>query len=112
MDPAKIGRAAQRILDDSPVARLFDVDIAQGRFVYHYDEAAFVYEDLLAGRYVLATSLGADQASAAQVVMAYRSLLEIERRFRVLKDFLHLPRCGTGPSDGSEPTWRCACTPR
>ncbi len=69
-------------------------------------------EDLLAGRYVLATSLGADQASAAQVVMAYRSQLEIERRFRVLKDFLHLPRCGTGPSDGSEPTWRCACTPR
>ena len=64
--------------------------MAKGRFLYHYDEAAFVYEDLLAGRYVLATSLTLEQASAAQVVMAYRSLLEIERRFRVLKDFLHL----------------------
>ena len=72
------------------MARLFDVEIAKGRFLYHYDEAAFVYEDLLAGRYVLTTSLRPDQASAAQVVMAYRSLLEIERRFRVLKDFLHL----------------------
>ena len=90
VDPAKIGRAAQRILGASPVARLFDVEIAKGRFLYHYDEAAFVYEDLLAGRYVLTTSLGPDQATAAQVVMAYRSLLEIERRFRVLKDFLHL----------------------
>ncbi len=90
VDAGKIGRAAQRILGASPVARLFDVEIGKGRFLYHYDEAAFVYEDLLAGRYVLATSLGPDQATAAQVVMAYRSLLEIERRFRVLKDFLHL----------------------
>jgi hypothetical protein len=90
VDPAKIGRAAQRILGASPVARLFDVEIAKGRFLYHYDEAAFVYEDLLVGRYVLATSLSPDQATAAQVAMAYRSLLEIERRFRVLKDFLHL----------------------
>jgi hypothetical protein len=90
VDPGKIGRAAQRILGASPVARLFDIEIAKGRFLYHYDEAAFVYEDLLAGRYVLATSLSPDHATAAQVVMAYRSLLEIERRFRVLKDFLHL----------------------
>ncbi|MCA1702527.1 MAG: IS1634 family transposase, partial [Actinobacteria bacterium] len=90
VEPAKIGRAAQRILGASPVARLFDIEIGPRRFLYHYDEAAFVYEDLLAGRYVLTTSLPAAQVSAAQVVMSYRSLLEIERRFRVLKDFLHL----------------------
>jgi hypothetical protein len=90
VDAAKIGRAAQRILGASAVARLFDVEIERGRFLYHYDEAAFVYEDLLAGRYVLTTSLGPDQAGTAQVVMNYRSLLEVERRFRVLKDFLHL----------------------
>lgn len=90
VDAAKIGRAAQRILGASPVARLFDVEIDRGRFLYHYDEAAFVYEDLLAGRYVLTTSLAPAQASTAQVVMNYRSLLEVERRFRVLKDFLHL----------------------
>ncbi len=50
-------------LSASPVARLFEVEIAEGRFLYHYDEAAFVYEDLLAGRYVLTTSLGPDQAT-------------------------------------------------
>jgi hypothetical protein len=64
VDPAKIGRAAQRILGDSGVGRLFDIDVV--------------------------TSLTPTQASTATVVMAYRRLQEIERRFRVLKDFLHL----------------------
>jgi Transposase DDE domain len=90
VDPAKIGRAAQRILGASPVARLFDIEMGKGRFLYHYDEGAFAYEDLLAGRYVLVTSLTPAEASTAQVVSAYRQLAEIERRFRVLKDFLHL----------------------
>lgn len=90
VDPAKIGRAAQRILGASPVARLFDVEIARGRFLYHYDEGAFAYEELLAGRYVLVTSLRRAEASTARVVESYRQLVEIEHRFRVLKDFLHL----------------------
>ena len=90
VDAAKIGRATQRILGASPVARLFDVEIAKGRFLYHYDEGAFAYEELLAGRYVLVTSLSRTEASTARVVESYRQLVEIERRFRVLKDFLHL----------------------
>jgi hypothetical protein len=64
-DPAKIGRAAQRILGPSGVARLFDIDITEGRFVYHYNEKAFGYETRLAGRYVLTTSLTPTQASRA-----------------------------------------------
>jgi transposase len=90
VDAGKIGRAAQRILGASGVARMFDVEISQGRFIYHYNDTAFDYEDLLAGRYVLITSLTVDQASTAQVVAAYRQLQAVERRFRVLKDFLHL----------------------
>jgi transposase len=89
-DPAKIGRAAQRILGRSGVARLFDVEIRHGHFLYHYDDAAVAYEQRLAGRYVLTTSLTTGQASAAQIVAAYRQLLDVEERFRVLKDFLHL----------------------
>jgi Transposase DDE domain len=90
VDAGKIGRAAQRILGESGVARLFDIEIGRGRFVYHYNPAARAYEALLAGRYVLVTSLPADQASTAQVVRAYRQLADVEHRFRVLKDFLHL----------------------
>ena len=89
-DPAKIGRAAQRILGSGGVGRLFDVKIGPGRFIYHYNEDALAYEELLAGRYVLTTSLTPAQASTAQVVAAYRQLANTEARFRVLKDFLHL----------------------
>lgn len=90
-DPAKIGRAAQRILGESGVARLFDIEIGEGSFMYHYDEDALDYEErLLAGRYVLTTSLTTAQADAAGVVAHYRGLTHVEDRFRILKDFLHL----------------------
>ena len=89
-DPAKIGRAAQRILGNGGVGRLFDVDIGPGRFLYHYNDDALAYEELLAGRYVLTTSLAPAQASTTQIVTAYRQLAAVEARFRILKDFLHL----------------------
>jgi transposase len=91
VDPGKIGRAAQRILGASGVGRLFDVEIEEGRFLYHYDEQAMDYDrQLLCGRYVLTTSLGADAMSTGSVVTAYRGLLDVEDRFRELKDFLGL----------------------
>ena len=89
-DPAKIARAAQRILAAPGAGRLFDLEIGSGRFLYHYNQAAHDYEQLLAGRYVLTTSLKPNQASTAQIVAAYRQLAAVEARFRVLKDFLHL----------------------
>jgi hypothetical protein len=90
VDAGRIGRAAQRILSASPVARLFDLEIREGYFLYHYNETAFDYERLLAGRYVLTTTLTTADASTAQIVGMYRQLLAVEHRFRVLKDFLHL----------------------
>lgn len=90
-DKAKIGAAAGRILARSGVARLFDVKVGEGHFLVNYNEAALDYEEqLLAGRYVLATSLTPAQASAADVLRAYRRLIEVESTFRVLKDFLDL----------------------
>jgi transposase len=73
------------------VTRLFDLDIGPGRFTYHYNEAAHTYDQqLLAGRYVLTTSLTAHQATPAQIVEYYQQLAHVEPRFRVIKDFLHL----------------------
>lgn len=91
-DRAKIGASAGRILAHSGVARLFDWEITKdGLFLYHYDEAALDYEErLLAGRYVLGTSLTPAQATAAEVLRAYRRLLEVESSFRVLKSVLEL----------------------
>ncbi len=89
-DAGKIGRACQRILGRSGVSRLFEVEIDTGHFLYHYNEDAFEFEARLAGRYVLATSLTTSQASTAKIVNSYQQLAQIERRFRTLKDFLHL----------------------
>jgi len=91
VDPAKIGAAADRILRDSGVSRCFSTKIAHGIFTWDYDNKAMDYEEkLLAGRYVITTSLDQKTASTAQVVAHYKALQSVERRFRVLKDFLAL----------------------
>lgn len=90
VDAGKIGRAAQRVLAAHGVGRLFTIEIAKGRFLYDYNDKAIAYEAQLAGRYVLHTSLTQTQASTAEVVRHYRGLLDVEARFRVLKDFLRL----------------------
>jgi Transposase DDE domain len=90
-DPAKIGAAADRILRDSGVGRCFVTHIRPGRFSWEHNQDALRYEEqLLAGRFVITTSLTADQASTADVVHHYKSLQNVERRFRILKDFLAL----------------------
>jgi len=91
VDPAKIGAAAQRILGPSAVSRCFTTTIGEGRFGWDYDQQAPDYEQrLLAGRYVLTTSLTSTQAATAEVVTHYQSLANVEHRFRVMKDFLGL----------------------
>jgi hypothetical protein len=91
VDPATIGATAQRILGPSPVSRCFTTTIVEGRFVWDYDQQALDYEQrLLAGRYVLTTSLTTDQATTAEVVTHYQSLANVEHRFKVMKDFFGL----------------------
>jgi DNA-binding Lrp family transcriptional regulator len=77
VDAGKIGRAAQRIL-----GRLFDVEIAHGRFRYHYSEPAIAYEGALAGHYVLVTDLSPSEATATKVAAMWHQLRAIEARFR------------------------------
>ncbi len=90
-DPAKIGASADRILRDSGVARCFATTIRDGFFSWGYNEGALEFEEnLLAGRYVLTTSLTKEQASTAEVVRHYKMLKNVEHRFRVMKDFLGL----------------------
>jgi len=91
VDPAKIGAAADRILRDSGVGRCFTTTIGQRRFSWDYNQKALRYEtELLEGRYVLATSLEKKTASTTDIVRHYKALQGVERRFKVLKDFLAL----------------------
>ncbi len=90
-DPAKIGAAADRILRDCGVARCFTTSIRHGTFSWGFDEKALSYEEnLLTGRYVITTSLSTKEASVTDVVRHYKMLANVERRFRVMKDFLGL----------------------
>lgn len=90
-DKGSIAAAADRILRDSGVSRCFRVRAEEGLFHWDYDEKARRYdEELLCGRYVISTSLGPAEASTEKVVSYYRSLWRIERRFRVMKDFISL----------------------
>ena len=90
-DPAKIGVAADRILRDSGVGRCFTTTIREGYFAWDFTAAALDYEErLLAGRYVITTSLDTDAASTADVVRHYKMLANVERRYLVMKDFLGL----------------------
>ena len=82
VDPAKIGAGSDRILRDSGVARCFAVTIRHGVFSWRFDEEALSYEEkLLAGRYVLTTSLQPEQASVTDIVRHYKMLQNVERRF-------------------------------
>jgi hypothetical protein len=91
VDPAKIGAAANRVLSSSPVGRCFVTTIRKGVFSWDFDDKARRYdEELLCGRFVITTSLTTSEASAAQVLRYYKSLQNVERRFRVMKDFLSL----------------------
>ncbi len=91
VDPAKIGAAADRVLGSSPVGRCFVTTIRKGFFSWDFDDKARRYdEELLCGCFVLTTSLTTSEASAAEVLRYYKSLQNVERRFRVMKDFLSL----------------------
>jgi transposase len=90
-DKAKICAAADRILRDSGVGRCFTTFIEEGLFHWAYDKAAYSYDtELLAGRYVIATSLDKHVATTEEIVHHYLALQRVERRLRVLKDFLGL----------------------
>jgi transposase len=88
VDPAAIGAAADRVLRDSGVSRCFTTRVAKGQFSWDFNEKARRYdEELLCGRYVITTSLKATDADCATVLRYYRSLQNVERRFRVLRTF-------------------------
>jgi transposase len=90
-DPARIGAAAGRIIRASGVGRCFATTTEEGFFSWDHDEEAYVYDtELLVGHYVLSTSLSKEEASVGDIVRHYRALQRVERRFRVMKDFLGL----------------------
>jgi hypothetical protein len=82
---AKIARKVGAVLDRRHMAKHFDLDIADDRFVFTRKAAAIAAEAALDGLYAVRTPVPADRLDDAAAVAAYKSLSRVERAFRSLK---------------------------
>jgi hypothetical protein len=82
---AKIARKVGAVLDRRHMAKHFDLDIADDRFVFTRKAAAIAAEAALDGLYVVRTPVPADRLDDDAAVAAYKSLSRVERAFRSLK---------------------------
>lgn len=78
----------QQAIADAELTRFIKADYHADRFSYRVDEAAVERAEVFDGKLVLLTNV--DDFTAAQVVERYKSLADIERGFRVLKNDLDI----------------------
>ncbi len=83
----RIGVRVGRVLERSKVAKHFRYDITEDSFTFERDERSIAEEAALDGIYVIRTNVDRNQLDSADVVRAYKDLSQVEKAFRVLKDF-------------------------
>jgi len=74
-----------KVVNKYKVAKHFALDIEEHRFGFHRLEDNIASEAALDGIYIIRTSLGKKQMTAADCVRNYKSLAQVERAFRSLK---------------------------
>jgi transposase len=84
--PAKIGAAAERLLQRNHGYRYYSWSLDRGAFRYFENSKGLSCEQGIEGKYVIATSEAA--LSVLDVVAIYKELSDVERGFRQLKDVL------------------------
>jgi transposase len=84
--PAKIGAAAERLLQRNHGYRYYSWALERGSFRYFENTKGLASEQGIEGKYVIATSESA--LSVLEVVAIYKELSDVERGFRQLKDVL------------------------
>lgn len=82
---AKIGVRVGRVVNKYKVAKHFELTIDDKRFDFKLLKEQVAAEAALDGIYVLRTNLLKKQMSAADTVLSYKGLCEVERAFRSLK---------------------------
>ena len=83
----KIGIRVGKVLGTSKVAKHFTCEITEEGFTFERDTDAIAAEAALDGIYVIRTSVSDEALEAEEVVRAYKRLSEVERAFRISKDF-------------------------
>jgi hypothetical protein len=81
----KIGLKAGAALNKRKMAKHFELAISDASFTYSRSQASIQKEAALDGFYVLRTSVPAETLDTAAVVLAYKSLSQVERAFRSMK---------------------------
>jgi transposase len=84
--PAKIGAAAERLLQRNHGYRYYGWALEGGSFRYFENTKGLAAEQGIEGKYVIATSESA--LSVLEIVAIYKELSDVERGFRQLKDVL------------------------
>jgi hypothetical protein len=82
---AKIGERVGRVVNKYKMAKHFTWTIADNAFSYARNEASIAQEAALDGLYVLRTNVAQERLDAPGVVLAYKSLSQVEQAFRHLK---------------------------
>ena len=87
-DAARIGAAAQRIMQAHHGQRYYRWEMKDGQFHFEEDPVALGREKALEGKYLIATT--EKQVEPQEAVRMYKELSEVERGFRCLKDVLQM----------------------
>ena len=81
----RIALRVGKVIDKYKMAKHFGLTITEESFTYRRKTESITAEAALDGLYVVRTSLGEDDMSAADTVRAYKRLSTVERAFRSLK---------------------------
>jgi len=84
-DADKIGVRAGKVINRYKVAKHFILDISDGHFAWHRDQAAIDAEAALDGIYIIRTPVPAAELDAPAAATACKNLARAERDFRSLK---------------------------
>jgi len=82
---AHIGLRVGKVLERFNVAKHFELEIADGTFAYHRNQARIEEEQALDGIYVVRTRVPKQKLTDVAVVKAYKGLATVERAFRCIK---------------------------
>jgi len=82
---AAIGERVGRVVNKYQMAKHFVRTITETTFSYRRDQASIADEAALDGLYVLRTNVAKERLDTAGVVLAYKSLAQVERAFRHFK---------------------------
>ncbi len=82
---AAIGERVGRVVNKYRMAKHFQRTITEQSFTYGRDEASIAQEAVLDGLYVLRTNVARERLDPGGVVLAYKSLSQVEQAFRHFK---------------------------